>query len=69
MNIPRILGHILHYCYQSAIIYDKKITKSLIEQASQKYYENQVKYYFDKTNYLKEAFDEKLDRYSQQILN
>jgi len=68
MNIPRILGHILHYCYQSAIIYDKKITKSLIEQASQKYYENQVKYYFDKTNYLKEAFDEKLDRYSQQIL-
>ncbi|WP_131923754.1 hypothetical protein [Hazenella coriacea] len=68
MNIPRILGHILHYCYQSAIIYDKKITKPLIKQAAQKYYENQIRYYFDKTNYLKEAFDEKLDRYSQQIL-
>ena len=68
MNIPRILGHILHYCYQSAIIYDKKITKSLIELAAQKYYENQIKYYFEKTNYLKEAFDEKLDRYSQEIL-
>ncbi|MCM3105141.1 hypothetical protein ABEW72_02340 [Bacillus velezensis] len=68
MNIPRILGHILHYCYQSAIIYNKKITKSLIEHAAQKYYENQIKYYFEKTNYLKEAFDEKLDRYSQQIL-
>ncbi|MED1602413.1 hypothetical protein [Alkalihalophilus marmarensis] len=68
MNVPRVLGHILHYCYQSAIIYDKKINKSLIEQAAQKYYENQIKYYFDKTNYLKEAFDEKLDRYSQQIL-
>ncbi|MEC3839389.1 hypothetical protein [Bacillus amyloliquefaciens] len=68
MNIPRILGHILHYCYQSAIIYNKKITKSLVEHASQKYYENQIKYYFEKTNYLKEAFGEKLDRYSQQIL-
>ncbi|MGG4441367.1 hypothetical protein [Brevibacillus fortis] len=68
MNIPRILGHILHYCYQSAIIYGKKITKVLIEQAAQKYYRNQIKYYFEKTNFLKEAFDEKLDRYSQQVL-
>lgn len=68
MNIPRVLGHILHYCYQSAIIYGKKISKPLIEQAAQKYYENQVKYYFEKTNFLKEAFEEKLDRYSQEIL-
>ncbi|PDY83710.1 hypothetical protein [Bacillus toyonensis] len=68
MNIPRILGHILNYCYQSAVIYNKKITKALIEQASQKYYEKQIKYYFEKTNFLKEAFDEKLDRYSQEIL-
>lgn len=68
MNIPRVLGYILHYCYQSAVIYDKKITKALIEEATQKYYENQVVYYFEKTNYLAEAFNENLDRHAQQIL-
>ena len=68
MNIPRVLGYILHYCYQSAVIYNKKITKALIEEATQKYYENQVVYYFEKTNYLAEAFNENLDRHAQQIL-
>lgn len=68
MNIPRVLGHILNYCYQSATLYNRKITKSLIEEASQKYYDIQVKYYFDKTSFLAEAFDERLDRYSQQLL-
>lgn len=68
MNIPRVLGYILHYCYQSALIYDKKITKALIEEAAQKYYENQIAYYFEKTNYLAEAFNENLDRRAQQIL-
>ncbi len=68
MNIPRVLGYILHYCYHSALIYDKKITKALLEEAAQKYYENQVAYYFEKTNYLAEAFNENLDRHAQQIL-
>lgn len=68
MNIPRVLGYILHYCYQSALIYDKKVTKALLEEAAQKYYENQIVYYFEKTNYLAEAFNENLDRHAQQIL-
>lgn len=68
MNIPRVLGHILNYCYQSATIYNKKITKSLIEDASQKYYESKIAYYFDKTNHLAVAFDETLDRHAQQVL-
>lgn len=68
MNIPRVLGYILNYCYQSALVYDKKITRALLEEAAQKYYENQIEYYFDKTNYLAEAFNENLDRQAQQIL-
>lgn len=68
MNIPRVLGYILHYCYQSALIYNKKITKALVEEAAKKYYENQIAYYFEKTNYLAEAFNENLDRHAQQIL-
>lgn len=70
MNIPRVLGHILNYCYKSAILYNQRISKRLIEEASQQYYENQIKYYFEKTNYLREAHGEKLDRFSQeQLLN
>ncbi|TDT63346.1 hypothetical protein [Fonticella tunisiensis] len=68
MNIPRVLGYILDYCYKSALIYGKKITKALLEEAAQKYYENQVAYYFEKINYLAEAFNENLDRHAQQIL-
>ena len=68
MNIPRVLGNILLYCYQSAVLYQRKVTKSLIEEAAQKYFQNQVQYYFEKTNYLAEAFNELLDRYSQQQL-
>ena len=68
MNIPRILGHVLNYCYVNSILYDQKITKRVIEDSAQKYYENQIKYYFEKTNYLKEAHDEKLDRFTQQQL-
>jgi hypothetical protein len=68
MNIPRVLGHILFYCYHSALVYQKKNTKTLIEEAAQKYYEKQISYYFEKTNYLKEAFGETLDRFNQQML-
>ena len=39
MNVPRILGYILSYCYQSRIIYNNKINKSDIESASQRFYE------------------------------
>lgn len=39
MNVPRILGYILSFCYQSKIVYNKKINKTDIEAASQRYYE------------------------------
>src|SRR5690606_15440955 len=37
-NIPRKIGYILSYCYESCLIHDYKITKVAIENASQKYY-------------------------------
>lgn len=35
MNVPRIVGYILSYCYESKIIYDKKIGLTDIENAAQ----------------------------------
>lgn len=60
MNVPRIIGYILSYCYQSKIIYDKKITKTDIELAAQKYYEDKIEPFFHKTTFSLLAINEKI---------
>ncbi len=60
MNVPRILGYILSYCYQSRIIYNNKINKSDIESASQKYYEEKIYPFFETTTYSLISIDEKI---------
>lgn len=60
MNVPRILGYILSYCYQSSIIYNKQITKSEIESASQLYYEEKMKPFFDTTTLSLLSIGEKI---------
>jgi len=61
MNVPRIIGYILSYCYQSKIIYDKKINKSDIESAAQKYYEDKIEPFFHKTTFSLMSINEKID--------
>lgn len=61
MNVPRIIGYILSYCYQSKIIYDKKILKSDIEAAAQKYYEDKIEPFFHKTTFSLMSMNEKID--------
>ena len=60
MNVPRILGYILSYCYQTKILYNKPITRSDIESASQKYYEDKIEPFFDTTTYSLLSIDEKI---------
>lgn len=60
MNVPRILGYILSYCYQSKIVYGKKINRSDIETASQKYYVDKILPFFDTTTYSLMNIDEKI---------
>ncbi len=60
MNVPRILGYILSYCYQRKIIFEKQITKSDIEQASQSYYEEKMESFFDTTTYSLISIGEKI---------
>jgi hypothetical protein len=61
MNVPRIIGYILSYCYQSKIIYDKKINKSDVESAAQKYYEDKIEPFFHKTTFSLMSINEKID--------
>jgi hypothetical protein len=60
MNVPRILGYILSFCYQSKTVYDKKINKTDIESASQRYYEDKILTFFDSTTYSLLSIDEKI---------
>ncbi|MBI6119617.1 hypothetical protein [Salegentibacter maritimus] len=60
MNVPRILGYILSYCYQSRIIYDNKINKSDIEAASQRYYNEKIFSFFETTTHSLISLDEKI---------
>lgn len=60
MNVPRILGYILSFCYQSKTIYDKKINRTDIESACQRYYEDKILTFFDSTTYSLLSIDEKI---------
>jgi hypothetical protein len=60
MNVPRILGYILSYCYQSRIIYNNKINKSDIESASQRYYQEKILSFFETTTHSLISLDEKV---------
>jgi hypothetical protein len=60
MNVPRILGYILSFCYQSRIIYNNKINKSDIESASQRYYEEKIYSFFETTTHSLISLDEKV---------
>jgi predicted transcriptional regulator len=61
MNVPRIIGYILSYCYQSKIIYDKPINRTDIEAAAQRYYEDKIAPFFHKTTFSLLSINEKID--------
>ncbi|SFM45479.1 hypothetical protein [Salibacterium qingdaonense] len=68
MNITRVLGHILHYCWLSNLSQGKKINRQAIEEACEQYYLDYTRNYFDKSRYSKGVFDEKIDIFVQETL-
>lgn len=60
MNVPRIIGYILSYCYQNKIIFDKTILKTDIESASLRYYEEKILPFFGTTTYSLIPIGEKI---------
>jgi hypothetical protein len=69
LNVPRLMGYLLHYLYLDRISKGLQITSASIRLAAQKYYEQVLAKYFDRMNrYALEPFEKKLDRHNQQVL-
>lgn len=68
INIPRTLGHILSFCYDNAIVYDKQINKVTILEAIENVYDKITKTYFGKEYKSLGVYEEKIDIYSQYQL-
>lgn len=68
-NVPRIVGHLLHYCYLDRVSKGQKINTQSIKLASRKYYDQTISQYFDRMNrFALEPFENKLDRENQKNL-
>jgi len=69
LNVPRLIGYVLHYCYLDRISKKQLINSAAIRLAAQKYYETVITQYFDRMNrFAMEPFERKLDRHNQQQL-
>ena len=60
MNVPRIIGYILYYCYESKVVYGYPITKTSVKDAAEKYYESTIEPFFHSTTYSLKSYDEKI---------
>jgi hypothetical protein len=65
---PRILGYILYFCYESAIIHDNKITVAVIKDSAKRYFAEKIGAYFKMNKFLHESFEEKSSIYSLKEL-
>ncbi|WP_313643009.1 hypothetical protein [Stenotrophomonas sp.] len=69
LNVPRLIGYILHNCYLDKVSKSQPITASSLRLAAQKYYEVVIAQYFERMNrFATEPFERKLDRHNQQQL-
>lgn len=68
MNIPRKLGYILSYCYDSNLIHNSKITKASLGNAAQRYYEEVTESYFESNPFITRPFADKVNIANQLAL-
>lgn len=64
-NIPRKIGYILSYCYESCLIHEHKITKTAIENATQRYYTDVILKYFLANQFVSKPFSDKISNEHQ----
>jgi hypothetical protein len=60
LNLPRKLGYILSYCYESSLIYEVPISKTALENASLRYYNDVIEKYFLVNEHVCKPFDDKI---------
>ena len=62
-SVPRNVGWILWYAYQSSISKDQLITLRDLEIASEKYFNDSILPYFSQNKFMREPFNIKLEKY------
>lgn len=62
-GVPRNIGWILWYAYQSSIAKDVKINLRVLELAAEKYYVDSIAPYFSQNKFMREPFTVKLEKY------
>jgi predicted transcriptional regulator len=65
---PRIIGYILYFSYETAVIYGKRIGVRTIQDAARRYYEEKIHHYFRLNKFLHETFEERSSIYSLKEL-
>lgn len=68
LNTPRIIGFVLGYCYTTHISLDKKITRTALNAAAQRYFEEVVQEYFESNKYVTQSFDEMASKENLRFL-
>ncbi|HCC08021.1 MAG TPA: hypothetical protein DEP72_07705 [Clostridiales bacterium] len=68
MNIPRKMGYILSYCYDSNLIHGNKITKAALGNAAVRYYDEVIKKYFEANAYILRPFNDRVSIENQKDL-
>jgi hypothetical protein len=69
INVPRIMGYILSFVYQSKVIHGGKVNKSDIEKAAQKYFDEKINTFLDKGVYCLLSRNETVTIYELGLLN
>ena len=60
LNLPRKMGYILSFCYESCLIYKVPISINAIENASLRYYNDIVEKYFLVNEHVCKPFDDRI---------
>lgn len=60
MNMPRKIGYILSFCYESCLIHNKKITVAALENAALRYYTDIIEKYFIVNEFVCKPFDDRI---------
>lgn len=68
MANPRVLGYVLYFCAELALIKGRKISAAVIQDASEKYYGDKIEEYFRLGKFLHDTFTERLSIYSLKEL-
>lgn len=69
LNVPRKLGYILSFCYESSLIHKTSITKEALENASIRYYNDIIEKYFLVNEHVCKPFDDKIsDSHHYELL-